>query len=160
MAKTALTNRKDETQARKLVSLMLRYGDVNKAARELKLSANDVKTSFQSPQYLRILREEVNQVMVTDLIPSAISRIRSMLSGKEKPDKTVADLCKSILDRTGFAATKPIDQQTSDVSLEDMTLDQLQAFIAEKESAASMAAKQVDAPSAPANEVQAFDWLE
>ena len=95
-----------------------------------------------------------------DLAPEALKVMSKTLRGEQKPNDALIGLCKTIMDRIGMGAAKPIaNDQPGAKPVEQMSIAELQAFIADKEAGL----KDVTPPNAPSLASvtpQAFDWLE
>lgn len=140
MAKNALKTVDPHDNA--LVSALLRHGDMAQAAADCGISEQDARLSVRKPYMREILLREYSATLIGELGPLAIRNIRAILGGQTKPDRGMIALCKAVLDRIG----QPIAGGSQDAKpIEDMSIAELQTFIAHKE--ASL--KDVTPPDAP-----------
>ncbi len=98
----------------------------------------------------------VSRLFVAELVPAAIARLREYAKKGADPNGRQLDAVKTILDRAGLIAPKASEPVNHDREIEDMTTEQLHAFITEAEGVISSRI----APSETIPNSQAFDMLE
>lgn len=150
---------KSQERDRDIVKALLLHGDKAKAAKALFISESELNEAMRKPHTRRLIQEEAGFILATEIVPSALKLVKSYIIGTERPDKIRADLCKSVLDRVGFGAVKPLEMKTGEKDFDEMTIDELHAFIKSKEDQSAALATPI-APHAPSTNDQAFDFLE
>ena len=145
MAKNELIVTESVAKERRFVHFLMKYGDVNKAAKAAQLSGNELTKIFHNTRVKKLIQEEAGHILSVELIPKALWIIKEMLKNPaKKPDRTLADLCKSILDRVGFGAVKPVEDAAKVKDLASLSIEELESYIKAKEAEAFASAKPID----------------
>ena len=131
MAKKSLVRAGDRAQ--QLVSALLKTGDIAAAAKEIGMTEHEARSCMRKTNVKHILICEYSQMLICDLAPLAMSQMKHMLKAG-KAATGMIDLCKTVLDRIGLSAAKPMDPAAHDTQpVEEMSIAELEAFIAKKE---------------------------
>lgn len=132
MAKTLMKS--DEMRAKALASALLKTGAVAKAATACGMTEKDARALMAAKGYKDIFILEYSNMLMTELGPMAINQLKQMLSGKTKTDRGMIDVCKTVLDRIGLSAAKPLAYEDQAAKpMESMSIADLQAKIRELE---------------------------
>lgn len=132
MAKKSLVRAGD--RAPQLVSALLKTGDIAAAATEIGMTEHEARALMTAKGYKDIFILEYSNMLMTELGPMAINQLKQMLSGKTRADRGMIDVCKTVLDRIGLSAAKPLTYEDQAAKpMESMSIAELEAFIAKKE---------------------------
>ena len=148
----------NHTQKR-FIEFLIKYGDLEKAARAVKITPTQAKALMRRKDYERHFIECYRHVFLTELAPSAVNVIKDMLAGKLKSDRVKADLAKTILDRIGLGAIKP-DEPSKENDIESMNVQDLEAHLDKLKREAADSAKVIDAQEISLDETQALDYID
>lgn len=155
MTKAVAIKAREDAKAKRLAHYMIKYGDKARAARAAKVAEAELGHLLKTVAYAQNLQIEAREILYHEIFPTSLVRIKAMIEGKEKPDRTIVDLCKTVLDRVGFAAVAPQASQSADTQLEDMSIEQLRALVISIE-----AKRGTDAQVIPADVTQDLEFMQ
>lgn len=156
---TTKTQHAETNDKKQLVHFLIKYGDIEKAARAVKISPSEAKKLLAHPTYLKMFQAEYRTVLLTQIAPMAVAIIRDTMSGRLKPDKIKADLAKTILDRIGLGATKP-EEADRIKDTEGMSIAELESHISKLKFEASNVATVIDAHVDAHENPQPLDFID
>ena len=149
---------KDERLARFINHLS--YGkSVSVAAIESGYSAPTGFRIVERPDFVPMLRAALQRRLLVDGATIAIQVLIDIASDPETAKSVRVDAAKAIVDRAGVVVSKRESGQ-ADISLAEMTREQLLRLASSAESELATRAKRVDAPKAPVSNTQPIDIFE
>lgn len=137
---------------RQIVAAILKYGRLDKAAKALGMSQDELKAKSREYSIKSTLLVEIEQMLLLEHLPAALRYLLEVARGDTAGSKERVNVAKTILDRVGLSAKRARDSCDGNKPVEGMTEADLIAFIR---------ANSVDVTpnSAPPN-TQTPDWLD
>ncbi len=158
MAKNALLSQ--DPTAYKIAQFLVNGGALPDIAQKLGITEHAARLCMRKHNAKEIYLSLYAERLMFDLAPQSLKVMSEVLHGKQKPNDALIGLCKTIMDRIGMGAAKPIaNEQPGAKPVESMSIAELQAFIADKEAGLKDITPH-NAPGLAPAIPQAFDYLD
>ena len=143
-----------------LIEFLIKYGDLEKAAKAVKITPTQAKILTKRSDFSKNFLESYRYVFFTELVPSAVTVIKDTLSGRLKSDRVKAYLAKTILDRVGLGAIKADEPTNKDGDIESMNVNDLELHLDRLKREASDKAIVIDAQESPLDIPHGIEYIE